>query len=73
MPKRVRNLLCTVAKLTNKLLRGFAVFPSCTTRSDAHPQGTPPGGHVKKAGKSQGNRSPHEIETRTIREVRGKS
>lgn len=74
MPERVQNLLCTVAKLTNKLLHGFVIFPSCSTaRSDSHPEGTLTGGHVKKAGKSQGKRSPRKIETSAISKVRGKS
>lgn len=41
MPEGVRNLMHTVAELTQKLPHGFAVFPSCTTNAGPTQRGYP--------------------------------
>lgn len=71
MPERVRNLLCMVAELTNKLLHAFATFPSCTTRSDSHPEGTPIGGHVKNLGSPRA--TGHHVRSRQVPSVKSET
>lgn len=41
MPEGSRNLLHTVAELTEKLPDGFAIFPSCTTKAGPTQRGYP--------------------------------